>query len=138
MLALTKLGSVIMPTTTAVTSADLLDRLARGNARAVVCNPEDAAKFEDVPGDYLRVAVGEVEGWIDHRAAYQLKPQPVTHPGNSTDDRLLLYFTSGTTSRPKLVEHTHRSYPVGHLTTPVLAGAATRRHTPQHFEPWVG
>lgn len=117
MLALTKLGSVIMPTTTAVTSADLLDRLARGNARAVVCNPEDAAKFEDVPGDYLRVAVGEVEGWIDHRAAYQLKPQPVTHPGNSTDDRLLLYFTSGTTSRPKLVEHTHRSYPVGHLTT---------------------
>ncbi|MBW8172036.1 AMP-binding protein [Ornithinimicrobium sp. Arc0846-15] len=117
MLALTKLGSVIMPTTTAVTSADLVDRLARGNACAVVCNPEDAAKFEDVPGDYLRVAVGEVEGWIDHRAAYQLEPQPVAHPGNSTDDRLLLYFTSGTTSRPKLVEHTHRSYPVGHLTT---------------------
>ncbi len=29
----------------------------------------------------------------------------------------MLYFTSGTTARPKLVEHTHTSYPVGHLAT---------------------
>jgi acetyl-CoA synthetase len=33
------------------------------------------------------------------------------------DDPLMLYFTSGTTARPKLVEHTHTSYPVGHLAT---------------------
>lgn len=117
MLALTKLGAVIMPTTTAVTSADLADRIARGDARGVVCNPKDTAKFADVPGDYLRVAVGDVDGWIDYRAAYDRDPQPVPHPGNKSDDRLLLYFTSGTTNRPKLVEHTHRSYPVGHLTT---------------------
>ena len=38
---------------------------------------------------------------------------PVTRP----DDTLLLYFTSGTTAQPKLVEHTHASYPIGHLST---------------------
>ena len=41
----------------------------------------------------------------------------VEHAGTTPEDRLLLYFTSGTTSRPKLVEHTQVSYPVGHLST---------------------
>lgn len=35
---------------------------------------------------------------------------------------MLLYFTSGTTSKPKLVEHTHRTYPVGNLTTMYWVG----------------
>ncbi|WKN49001.1 AMP-binding protein [Nocardioides sp. Arc9.136] len=117
MLALTKVGAVIMPTTTAVTTAELADRIRRGGARAVVCNPADTAKLDGIEGDFLQFAVGGAEGWLDHGAAYELEPRPVPHPGNGTDDRLLLYFTSGTTSRPKLVEHTHRSYPVGHLTT---------------------
>ncbi|GAB2768495.1 AMP-binding protein [Nocardioides salsibiostraticola] len=126
MLALTKIGAVIMPTTTAVTSTDLVDRIARGGSRAVVANAGDTAKFDDVPGDYVRFAVGATEGWLDHAAAYDRKPEPVAHPGNSTDDRLLLYFTSGTTSRPKLVEHTHRSYPVGHLSTMYWLGLRQR------------
>lgn len=118
MLALIRLGAVIMPTTTAVGPAELVDRLARGNARAVVCNAADAAKFDEVPGDHLRVAVGDAtEGWSPYAAAFATPAAPVPHPGNASDDRLLLYFTSGTTSRPKLVEHTHTSYPVGHLST---------------------
>lgn len=117
MLALLKLGAVVMPTTTAVTPAELADRVERGDARAVVCNPADTGKFAGLEQGLLRFAVGEVDGWVDHRAAYDLEPRPLPHPGNGSDDRLLLYFTSGTTSRPKLVEHTHRSYPVGHLTT---------------------
>lgn len=118
MLALIRLGAVIMPTTTAVGPAELVDRLARGNARAVVGNAADAAKFDEVPGDYLRVAVGDAPaGWIRYAAAFETPAAPVPHPGNASDDRLLLYFTSGTTSRPKLVEHTHTSYPVGHLST---------------------
>jgi acetyl-CoA synthetase len=32
-------------------------------------------------------------------------------------DPMMLYFTSGTTAKPKLVMHTHQSYPVGHLST---------------------
>lgn len=118
MLALIRLGAVIMPTTTAVGPAELVDRLARGSARAVVCNAVDAAKFDEVPGDYLRVAVGDApSGWTSYAAAFETPAAPVPHPGNASDDRLLLYFTSGTTSRPKLVEHTHTSYPVGHLST---------------------
>ncbi len=117
MLALIRLGAVIMPTTTAVGPAELVDRLDRGAARAVVCNAADAAKFDEVPGDYLRVVVGEAPGWVSYAAAYDVAPAPLPHPGNAGTDRLLLYFTSGTTSRPKLVEHTHVSYPVGHLST---------------------
>jgi acetyl-CoA synthetase len=117
MLAIMKLGAVIMPTTTAVGPSDLVDRIERGNARFVVCNPVDTPKLADVPGDYGRLSVGPAEGWADLSAAYDLDVPPAEHPGTAPGDRLLLYFTSGTTSRPKLVEHTQVSYPVGHLAT---------------------
>jgi acetyl-CoA synthetase len=117
MLALIRIGAVIMPTTTAVGPAELVDRLGRGNARAVICNAADAAKFDEVPGSYVRIAVGSADGWSSYATAHDSVATPVPHPGNASDDRLLLYFTSGTTSRPKLVEHTHVSYPVGHLST---------------------
>ncbi len=111
MLALMKLGAVTLPTTTAVGPADLEDRIERGSARFVVCNPQDADKLDGVPGQY---AVITTDGFAD---AFAAPARPVEHPGTSPDDRLLLYFTSGTTSRPKLVEHTQASYPVGHLST---------------------
>ncbi len=117
MLGVMKLGAVIMPTTTALGPTDLTDRITRGSVRAVVCNPPDTAKFDSVPGDYLRICVGEVSGWSDLRAAYEQAAVPVAHPGTAPGDPLLLYFTSGTTSRPKLVQHTQASYPLGHLST---------------------
>ncbi len=117
MLAIIKLGAVVMPTTTAAGPAELADRVARGGARAVICNPSDSAKFAEVPGDYLRLAVGAAAGWSDLRDADGRRAEPIHHPGTVPGDRLLLYFTSGTTSRPKLVEHTQVSYPVGHLAT---------------------
>ena len=46
-------------------------------------------------------------------ASPDFEPSHTTH----ADETLLLYFTSGTTSKPKLVEHTHASYPAGHLST---------------------
>jgi acetyl-CoA synthetase len=117
MLGIMKLGAAIMPTTTAVGPADLGDRITRGGARHVICNPADTGKFTEVPGDYGRISVGAVEGWQDLRAAYASEQPPAPHPGTAPGDPLLLYFTSGTTSRPKLVEHTQASYPVGHLST---------------------
>ncbi|XVX19948.1 AMP-binding protein [Actinomycetota bacterium] len=117
MLGVMKLGAIIMPTTTAVGPADLVDRIERGEARFVVVNPADTDKFEHVPGDYTRICVGGVEGWGNLHDAYAAEVPPTEHPGTVTTDPLLLYFTSGTTSRPKLVEHTQVSYPVGHLTT---------------------
>ena len=117
MLAVMKLGAVIMPTTTAVGTTELIDRIARGSARFVITNAVDAWKLDGVPGDYGRITVGAVEGWENLRDAYDLRAEPIDHPGTAPTDPLLLYFTSGTTSRPKLVEHTQVSYPVGHLST---------------------
>ncbi|WP_049571681.1 AMP-binding protein [Nonomuraea sp. SBT364] len=122
MLAVMKLGAVILPATTALNTADLADRIARSGARHIVCNAADVRRFDDVPGDYTRISVGPAEGWADLREAAGLPWEPIPHPGTSTGDPVLLYFTSGTTSRPKLVEHTQVSYPVGHLPTMYFLG----------------
>jgi acetyl-CoA synthetase len=123
MLAVMRLGAVIMPTTTAVGPADLADRVRRGDARCVIANSADAAKFDDVPGEYTKVCVDKApSGWQDYRDAYDIIDPVVEHPGTAPDDRLLLYFTSGTTSKPKLVEHTQASYPLGHLSTTYWLG----------------
>ena len=117
MLAIMKTGAVIMPTTTAVGPADLVDRIARTAAQHVICNAADVGKFADVPGSYTRISVGPVEGWLDVRDAATVTDPVVPHPETAPADTLLLYFTSGTTAKPKLVEHTQVSYPVGHLAT---------------------
>lgn len=122
MLAIMKLGAVIMPTTTAVGPADLVDRITRGQARHVICNAADTGKFAEVPGDYGRISVGPAAGWADLREAASIAAGPAPHPDTAPGDPLLYYFTSGTTSRPKLVEHTQISYPVGHLTTMYFLG----------------
>ena len=113
-----KLGVVVIPATTLLTPADLDDRIRRGHVRHVIAASMDAAKFNGVRGDYSRIAVGEpVPGWTSYieslSAAIGLAPSQAA----GGDDTLLLYFTSGTTAEPKLVEHTHLSYPVGHLST---------------------
>ena len=118
MLAIMKLGAIILPTTTAVGTNDLIDRVDRGGVKHVIAAGADAAKFDGVPGGYTRVRVGDgPEGWLDYAAAFERAAEPLAHPGTAPADPLLYYFTSGTTSRPKLVEHTQVSYPVGHLTT---------------------
>jgi acetyl-CoA synthetase len=123
MLAVMKIGAVIMPTSTALGPADLTDRITRGGARHVVVNAADAHTFADVAGSYTKVAVGDAPpGWLSYREAYALDAPPAQHPGTAPSDPVLLYFTSGTTSRPKLVEHTHVSYPVGHLATAYWIG----------------
>ncbi len=118
MLAAMKLGAVIVPATTLLTRNDLADRFARGRVRHVIAGAEACAKFADLPGDYTRIAVGNaVPGWIAFENAYrapaEFSPDGETRP----DDPVLLYFTSGTTATPKLVLHSHQSYPVGHLST---------------------
>jgi acetyl-CoA synthetase len=118
LLAVTKLGAVVIPATPLLGPADLVDRFERGHATHVVVGSADVAKFEQVDGDYVRIAVGDpANGWhayADADAADErFEPDGPTHAG----DPLLLYFTSGTTAKPKLVEHTHASYPCGHLST---------------------
>ena len=123
MLAVAKLGAITMPTTGALGPADLTDRITRGGAKFVIANDEDAAKFDDVEGDYTRIVVGRaVEGWHSYSAAYAVpSAEPVATP-TDVDDTMLIYFTSGTTSKPKLVEHSQVSYPVGHMSTMAWIG----------------
>jgi acetyl-CoA synthetase len=118
MLAVMKLGAVILPTTTALGPADLTDRITRGEARHVIVNYADVGKFDDVPGQYTRFVVGEAPSTcVAFQEAYDRQVPPTPHPGTAPSDPQLLYFTSGTTSRPKLVEHTQVSYAVGHMAT---------------------
>ncbi len=118
MLAAMKLGAVVIPATTLLQPADLRDRVARGHVRHVVAPAELAPRFADVPGDYTRVAVGEpVPGWLSLEDAMSWLGTFTPEVATGGDETLLLYFTSGTTAQPKLVEHTHTSYPVGHLST---------------------
>ena len=118
MLAAIKLGAVVIPATTLLTPDDLVDRVERGQVKHVVIGKAHTDKFESLPGNFGRIAVGGAPaGWkaFEEAAAESdvFTPDGVTR----VDDPLLLYFTSGTTSKPKLVLHTHQSYPVGHLST---------------------
>lgn len=122
MLGIAKLGAVIMPTTGALGPADLADRIARGGARFVIANAADTDKFASVEGDYVRIVVGgAVEGWHAYADVAEVESQRFESK-TEVDDTMLIYFTSGTTSRPKLVEHSQVSYPVGHLSTMAWIG----------------
>ncbi|WP_200332122.1 AMP-binding protein [Leucobacter sp. L43] len=126
MLAAMKLGVVLLPTSVVLGPHELVDRVERGTVRWVFAAAEDAMKFGEVPGDYRGIGVGFDAAPADHRArlydwaryeessAASLAPIAKT---TTSDDPALLYFTSGTTSLPKIVVHSHTSYPLGHLTT---------------------
>jgi len=115
-LASIKLGAVFTPATALLTVDDLQDRVDRGGVRHVIADAASTAKFDRVRGTYTRIVIGDrVPGWTT--ATYDA-PSHLTLDGPTrASDPLLLYFTSGTTAKPKIVQHTHMSYPVGHLST---------------------
>ncbi|WP_158743787.1 AMP-binding protein [Acidisphaera sp. L21] len=117
MLACCKLGAVVIPATTMLTEDDLRDRFDRGRVRHAIVAGEHAARFEPFGEQYTRIAVGGAPGWQRFEDAYQASGDFVADGVTKATDPLLLYFTSGTTAKPKLVLHSHQSYPVGHLST---------------------
>ncbi|MCU1404772.1 MAG: AMP-dependent synthetase [Glaciihabitans sp.] len=117
MLAIMKLGAVILPTSTVLGTADLADRVQRGRVNHVFANTADTHRFAEVTGHYGRIAVGEpTAGWL-HYADSAGAPADKPAVAVLSTDPSLIYFTSGTTSKPKMVVHSQVSYPVGHLTT---------------------
>ncbi len=120
MLAAMKLGAVVIPATTLLTAEELADRLDRGRVKLVVAGADQVGKFDGLPTrGIVRVAVGAdpVPGWHDYAGAAACSEVFVPDGPTGPEDPLLLYFTSGTTSKPKLVRHSHRSYPIGALST---------------------
>ncbi|WP_449371017.1 AMP-binding protein [Thiomonas sp.] len=123
MLACIKLGAVMIPATTLLTPTDLQDRIGRGGVRHVVCLPADAAKFAALPAAVWAQVAGRFTagdapaGWTALAGADSASADFQPDASTRAADPLLLYFTSGTTSKPKLVLHTHQSYPVGTLAT---------------------
>ncbi len=123
MLAAMKLGAVVSPTATLLTAGDLAERIARGRVRHVIAASEDTPKFATLDPSVTRIAVGAaVAGWHGYDALLSA-PAAFTPDGvTRAADPMLLYFTSGTTAKPKLVLHSHVSYPVGHMTTAYWLG----------------
>jgi acetyl-CoA synthetase len=118
MLAAMKLGAVVIPTTTLLTGDDIADRINRGGARYIISTPEHAGKFAPFVSICTCITVGQkVQGWLNYEVGYSASAYFDPDGETFADDPLQLYFTSGTTTKPKLVMHTHSSYPVGHLST---------------------
>jgi len=121
MLAAIKLGVVVIPATTLLTGDELQDRLDRGRARAVVATQDQVGKFAKLrAGKLVNIVVGatsDVEGWLRFEQSADFPESFAPDGPTHADDPMLLYFTSGTTAKPKLVRHSQRSYPVGALST---------------------
>jgi acetyl-CoA synthetase len=109
MLAVMKLGAVVMPATTALGPKDLADRVGRGAVRHVITNADQVDKFADIPGDFGCIAIGDAPPpWRPYRLADAMAMLSRLTTQARADDSTLIYFTSSTTSQPKLVEHTHK------------------------------
>ncbi|MEM9131126.1 MAG: AMP-binding protein [Actinomycetota bacterium] len=121
MLAAIRIGVVVIPATTLLTGDDLADRFERGGATLVVTNagarPAVDALDDSLTAGVTRIAVGGGAGWIDYADSHQASTAFTAADATRSSDPMLEYFTSGTTSKPKLVRHTQVSYPVGHLST---------------------
>lgn len=120
MLAAMKLGVIVIPATTLLTPDELRDRLDRGKAKLVVASADQVVKFDSLDTlGITKVVVGpdEQDGWVAFDESASHDETFVADGVTKADDPMLLYFTSGTTAKPKLVRHSQRSYPVGGLST---------------------
>src|SRR5581483_9775281 len=118
LLAALKIGAVLVPTSAAISVDELKDRLERGEVRHIVTNYTCKDKFRSFADSCTRILTGgKANGWIEYEEAYREANSFTRTSATGSHDPLLLYFTSGTTAKPKLVLHSQHSYPVGHLST---------------------
>ncbi len=115
------------PAATILVPSDLEYRFRQLHPGAVLADPVSAEKIdatERVMGESIPIkliAGVERPGWTPVNASHAESPE-ATAALTRTEDPLFLFFTSGTTGLPKVVTHTHASYPIGHLTTSAWIG----------------
>jgi acetyl-CoA synthetase len=120
-----KVGCVIIPASTLLTSDDIKDRMVRGRVRCVVVDHQLVHAIDNAVSDKItkiNLGGGEIRGWLSFN---EVEAQPTIFKSEekfSLQDELLIYFTSGTTAKPKLVLHTCGSYTIGHLSTMYWVG----------------
>ena len=134
MLASMKLGLVLIPAMPQLGGADIADRLERGAAKFLIAHVAGRGEVRRIGAAVERIAVGEAPR-AGARSPTLMSPNTRFAPDGPTraDDPMLLYFTSGTTARSKLVVHSHASYPIGHLSTMYGLGPEARRRPSQHL-----
>jgi acyl-coenzyme A synthetase/AMP-(fatty) acid ligase len=114
--------AVSVPGTTLLTTKDLRYRLTVSEASTVITDEENAAKIDQVldecPAVKHRIVVGQAgSAWESFETMMARARSAYSHPHNASGDPMMIYFTSGTTGHPKMVLHTHASYPIGHVIT---------------------
>ncbi|MCG2828685.1 AMP-binding protein [Methanothermobacter sp. K4] len=126
LLGLHKIGAIAIPATHMLKEKDIVYRIREADIKMVVCIAEDGVPdvfdnaIDELGADIKRVIVGDLEreGWINLREELSNIPgdfqAPEDRPGGG--DTLLVYFSSGTTGMPKMIEHDH-TYPLGHIIT---------------------
>ena len=131
MLALCKIGAIVIPATHMLTKKDIIYRNTRASVKAIIC-VDDAYVTEQIklampqsPTVKVYITVTDhgkpiPEGFHDWQTEWKLAPKFV-RPSfvNENDDTMLMYFTSGTSGEPKMVAHDYL-YAMGHLTTGVF------------------
>lgn len=112
---------VSVPGTTLLTPKDIAYRINTSGATVAVTDPENVEKVEAVrnecPSLRSLVVVGAAAGWRRYEDLVREASPDLPHPRNLSSDPLMIYFTSGTTGNPKMVLHSHASYPIGHVIT---------------------
>ncbi|MBI9077116.1 MAG: AMP-binding protein [Desulfatibacillum sp.] len=117
-----RMGALIAPGTTQLTSKDLEFRANKAGATCIITNPELAAKFdkvaEDCPSVTSKIIITQAkEGWTFYTEAVEAESEAFETAKTKSADNCLVYFTSGTVGFPKMALHTHASYPIGHQVT---------------------
>ncbi|AFY00200.1 AMP-binding protein [Bdellovibrio bacteriovorus] len=118
MLAAMKIGAVIVPNNPLLSQQELTDRLNREKIKMIATTKSHTEKFDVTSSGVISVVVdAEMEGWLFYPEVYKESAEFEVTERTKAIDPLFRYFTSSSSVKPKLVEHSHAGFTVGHLST---------------------